>query len=1011
MTPVTVVSLSGIGYVPYIITATAGANGSISPAGSVPVPPSGSQLFTIAADPGSKIVDVVVDGVSVGPVGSYLFTAVSANGHTIAATFAPVNFLDSWTWRNPLPTGHSLRRTATNGSSVHIAVGDYGTILRSTDNGVTWSMIENGGQTLNGVAFGSGTFVAVGSHGRLLTSADGLIWASRHTGTGTELQSVEFGNGTFVAVGNTQTDPVTLVPSAPVFTSPDGITWTARLQTLPLNTSMDLHDVAFGTDGSSNVFVAAGQGGYLLKSADNGVTWLLNGIAPIDPGVALPPGIGTFDFFDIHYSAATFVAVGASGQVYTSGLAANTWVQHDILSFADLKGITYNNARFITTGAGGEIWSSANGASWTQQVSGLEATQLNINSVTTAGAGFLAVGDDGHILTSIDGTAWAIPYPQEFTASTLRDIVYANGIYTAVGDVEPASGTAVILTSLSGSSWTKSAASPAVHSLRGVAFGNGQLVAVGESGIDQAGDPASRPGIVTSSDNGATWTKRQVETTPVTSLNLYGVTFGGNQFVAVGDWDIDTLDAVILTSPDGVVWTRRSNPSPDVLRKISYVNGSFIAVGGAGAVLVSTDGVTWTDHSIGFGPEFSAVAVKPGLPATLAAVGTNSAVIYRSTDDGISWTTASQTPAALPTGVLRGITFADGQFVAVGESGFIFSSPDAISWTTRMGADILPFGTRDLFSVTFGNGRFTVVGTGGAIMQSLADAAAAAQPVLSLSPPSVTLAPVEIGTTADTLFTVSNPGGTSLTVSSVSVDVNPAFSVLSNDCTTVAPGATCSFTIRYTPAFPSGSVTQAALTVVSDDPASPMLSVLKGTSRDTQPPALTLTYGPSYYTNSSSIQISGTVEPGAVVTITPAGAATAGPVVYSNGGAAWSSTVSNLVSGLNNITVTATDAAGNAALNGATITFDSVPFVRRTSDAATASLIQPLYNTAAATDIIQVRSVGVTESLLFDRPDVTVTLDGGYDQLFTAPATGVSVVNGPVIIRAGTVRASRITIR
>jgi len=71
----------------YVINASAGPGGTISPSGAVTVPTGGSQAFAIAPSGGFTIQDVIVDGLSVGPVASYTFTAVSAN-HTIQASFA-----------------------------------------------------------------------------------------------------------------------------------------------------------------------------------------------------------------------------------------------------------------------------------------------------------------------------------------------------------------------------------------------------------------------------------------------------------------------------------------------------------------------------------------------------------------------------------------------------------------------------------------------------------------------------------------------------------------------------------------------------------------------------------------------------------------------------------------------------------------------------------------------------------------------------------------------------------
>lgn len=71
----------------FTITASAGAGGSISPSGGVSVDSDSDKTFTITPSVGYAISDVLVDEVSVGPVGSYTFTSVSAD-HTIEATFS-----------------------------------------------------------------------------------------------------------------------------------------------------------------------------------------------------------------------------------------------------------------------------------------------------------------------------------------------------------------------------------------------------------------------------------------------------------------------------------------------------------------------------------------------------------------------------------------------------------------------------------------------------------------------------------------------------------------------------------------------------------------------------------------------------------------------------------------------------------------------------------------------------------------------------------------------------------
>ena len=71
----------------YTISVSGGLHGRISPSGSVTVAPGGSATFTLSADPGYQISDVLVDGQSLGILGSYSFVNVWED-HTIEALFA-----------------------------------------------------------------------------------------------------------------------------------------------------------------------------------------------------------------------------------------------------------------------------------------------------------------------------------------------------------------------------------------------------------------------------------------------------------------------------------------------------------------------------------------------------------------------------------------------------------------------------------------------------------------------------------------------------------------------------------------------------------------------------------------------------------------------------------------------------------------------------------------------------------------------------------------------------------
>ena len=142
------------------------------------------------------------------------------------------------------------------------------------------------------------------------------------------------------------------------------------------------------------------------------------------------------------------------------------------------------------------------------------------------------------------------------------------------------------------------------------------------------------------------------------------VAYGNGIYVAVGDTDAGTNDAV-MTSPDGITWTARTAAGDDDFwSSVTYGNGLFVAVGSSGdRVMTSPDGITWTNQS---------------------AAGNND-----------PW---------------FGVTYGNGLFVAVGFGlDRVMTSPDGITWTARSAA-----GDDDFWSsVTYANGLFVAVGASG----------------------------------------------------------------------------------------------------------------------------------------------------------------------------------------------------------------------------------------------------------------------------------------------------------
>src|SRR4030095_4868747 len=121
--------------------------------------------------------------------------------------------------------------------------------------------------------------------------------------------------------------------------------------------------------------------------------------------------------------------------------------------------------------------------------------------------------------------------------------------------------------------------------------GNGAFVGINVN--------ASR--LLTSPD-GVFWTKHGSDATTTTNVNsssgLTAVAYGDGTFVAVGWYYDPTVGGVgnIVTSPDGANWTRQNDASSASLFGITYGQGKFVAVGD-GAILASPDGVAWSQSS------------------------------------------------------------------------------------------------------------------------------------------------------------------------------------------------------------------------------------------------------------------------------------------------------------------------------------------------------------------------------------------------------------------------------
>lgn len=242
----------------------------------------------------------------------------------------------------------------------------------------------------------------------------------------------------------------------------------------------------------------------------------------------------------------------------------------------------------------------------------------------------------------------------------------------------------------------RASASPGV-SLWGITYGNNTFVAVGEDGVQTSRD-------------GASWTKQG----PIATF--FAVTYGNGIFVAVGP------NGTVATSEDALTWAPQTSGTSMHLRGIAHGNETFVAVGmNELRALVSSNAVAWSySRLISPGKYFSGgIAFGNGYFAGTARDTYSYCeppcdpipprIKIFSSINGVNWNIA-----AIPTtNRLFGIAYGNSTFVAVGNGGTLITGTIPGAWTNRSTGTI-----NHLAAVAYGTDAFVVVGSYGTILTS-----------------------------------------------------------------------------------------------------------------------------------------------------------------------------------------------------------------------------------------------------------------------------------------------------
>jgi len=161
------------------------------------------------------------------------------------------------------------------------------------------------------------------------------------------------------------------------------------------------------------------------------------------------------------------------------------------------------------------------------------------------------------------------------------------------------------------------------------------------------------------------------------------------------------------TADDGEIWTARTTPVVSfgsVTNKALTANVATLTTSAA-----HTIGVAMTVEVTGVDATFNGTYIVTSVP-------TSTTFTYAKTASNVASTVVSPAGTVSGTNSWRGVTYANGLFVAVADTGIgnrVMTSSDGINWTSRTSA--ADNGWR---AITYGKGLFVAVGDNGSVMTS-----------------------------------------------------------------------------------------------------------------------------------------------------------------------------------------------------------------------------------------------------------------------------------------------------
>lgn len=459
--------------------------------------------------------------------------------------------------------------------------------------------------------------------------------------------------------------------------SEDGTNWKIQYNNLPSK----ILDIIYIEE--KGKYVAVTTDGYVGISED-AITWDFQDI-----------GIG--QLYNVIYSKERdlIITYNANFQKIATSNDGITWNIADSTIRIKVDGLAYNEDLDLFVACSNndyDIYYSEDLITWT--LTHTSANNQYLEKIISSKHGFLIICRNRYILTSPDGMTWTDT--NLGNDKSFYDVNFVNsvGIYSIVANDY------LILTSSDAVNWEENL-TPASNTLKSIAYSEkvNKFVVVGDY-------------TTMTSFDGKNYTLSQIGD----NYRYKSITYSEdlNVYVAI----TDSATCQFLLSTNGLDFEEVFTINKQINR-IKYIPDTqlFIAIGQNELILTSPDGRVWTERHLGLGTSswFTGVDYSDTLELyvfigyndclttsdfvtyssqTIGAVSWNDLIYSKEKDlfvavgasniatssDSITWTSQTVSPQ-----VLNSCAWAKekNMFVVVGVNSVIYTSPDAVTWTSR----------------------------------------------------------------------------------------------------------------------------------------------------------------------------------------------------------------------------------------------------------------------------------------------------------------------------------------